>query len=154
MVLFEQHPYFVRRSRASEYRPPCSSRAWSASRVGTLPSFFRAGRRLYHSWTVHQCWCSISAVDSFSFFILAFACHAYPAFVIHPCLHQSPEVCSLVFGLFLGLLLSVWPCPNDKKKKKNLDGAQPFYWASFSWFDQSERVHLPISSSPLILGCF
>ena len=91
MVLFEQHPYFVRRrSRASGYQRPCSSRAWSASRVGTLPSFFRARRRLYRSWTVDQCWCSISTVDSFSFLILAFVCHAYPAFVLHPRFHQKP----------------------------------------------------------------
>ena len=83
MMPFEQHPYFVqRRSRASGYRRPCSSRVWSASRVGTLPSFFRAGRRLYRSWTVHQCWCSTSTVDSFSFLILAVVCHAYPAFVL------------------------------------------------------------------------
>ena len=47
-----------RRSRTSGYRRPCSSRVWSASRVGTHPSFFRAGHRLYRSWTVHQCWCS------------------------------------------------------------------------------------------------
>ena len=72
MVLFEQHPYFVRRrSRALGYRRPCSSRVWSASRVGTLPSFFRAGRRLYHSWTVHQCWRSSSTVDSSSLLIFA-----------------------------------------------------------------------------------
>ena len=69
----------------------CSSRVWSASRVATLPSFFRAGRRLYRSWTAHQCWCSISTVDSFSFLILAFACHAYPAFVLHLRFHQKPQ---------------------------------------------------------------
>ena len=68
MIQFEQHSYFgQRRSRASGYRRPCSSRVWSASRAGTLPSFFRAGRRLYRRWTVHQCWCSTSTVDSFSF---------------------------------------------------------------------------------------
>ena len=44
MVLFEQHPYFVRRRpRAPGYRRPCSSRVWLASRVGKLPSFF-------HGW--------------------------------------------------------------------------------------------------------
>ena len=111
LMLFEQHPYFVRRrSRASGYRRPCSSRVWSASRVGTLPSFFRAGRRLYRSWTVHQCWCSISTVDSFSFLILAFVCHAYPAFVLHPRFHQKPKVCSLVFGLFLGFFVLRFDC--------------------------------------------
>ena len=84
MMLLERHPYFVqRRSRASLYRRSCSSRVWSASRVGTLPSFFRAGRCLYRIWTVHQCWCSSSTVDSFSFFILALVCHGYPAFVLH-----------------------------------------------------------------------
>ena len=83
MMLIEQHPYFVqRRSRASGYRRPCSSRAWSGSRVGTLPSFFSAGRRLYRSWTVHQCWCFTSTVGSFSFLILAFVWHAYPALVL------------------------------------------------------------------------
>ena len=90
LLLFEQHSHFVRRrSRASGYRRPCSSRVWSASRVGTLPSFLRAGRRLYRSWTVHQCWCSTSTVDSFSFWILAFVCQAYPVLnycctVLHP----------------------------------------------------------------------
>lgn len=34
-------------------------------------SVFRAGRRIYCSWTVHQCWCPTSTVDSFSFLILA-----------------------------------------------------------------------------------
>ena len=83
MMLCEQHPYFVhRRSRASGYRRPCSSRVWSASRVGTFPSFFRAGRHLYRSWTVHQCWCFTSTVGSFSFLILAFVWHAYPALVL------------------------------------------------------------------------
>ena len=61
MMLSEQHPYFVqRKSRAPGYRRSCSSRAWPASRLGTPPSYFRAGRRLYRSWTVHQCWCSTS----------------------------------------------------------------------------------------------
>ena len=74
-MLLEQHPFVQRRSRASGYRRPCSCRIWPASRVGTLPSFFGAGRRLYRSWTVHQqCSCSTSTVDSFSFLILAFAC--------------------------------------------------------------------------------
>ena len=95
------HPYFVRRrSRASGYWRPCNSRAWSASRVGTISSFFRAGRRLYRSWTVYQCWCSTSTVDSFSFLIFVFVCHAYPAFVLHPILvfTKNPKVCSLVLG--------------------------------------------------------
>ena len=53
MMVLQQHPFFVQRKyRASGYRRPCSSRVWSASRVGTLPSFFRAGRRLYRIWTV------------------------------------------------------------------------------------------------------
>ena len=51
--------------------------------MGTLPSFFKAGGRLYRSWTVHQCLCSTSTVDSLSFLILAFVCQAYPAFVLH-----------------------------------------------------------------------
>ena len=85
ILLFEQHPYFVQcRSRASGCRRPCSSRIWSASSVGALPSFFRGGRRLYRSWTVHQCWCSNSTIDSFSLLILACVCNAYPAFVLHP----------------------------------------------------------------------
>ena len=93
---FQQPPYFVqRRSRASGYWRPCSSRVWSASRVGTLPSFFRAGRRLYRNWMVHQCWCSTSTVDSLSFSILAFACHAYPAFVLHP---RFPEDSTAVYS--------------------------------------------------------
>ena len=91
MMLFEQHPYLVqRRSRASGYRRSCSSRAWSASRVGALPSFFRAGRRLYRSWTVHQCGCSTSTVDSFSFFVLALVWHAYPTFVLNRRFPRKP----------------------------------------------------------------
>ena len=114
-MLFEQYPYFVRRrSRASGYRHPFSSRVWSASRVETLPSVFRAGRRIYGSWTVRQCWYSIiSTLDSFSFLILAFACHPCPVFVLHPRFHQKPD------SLFVGfrfcfprvLLFSAWTGP-------------------------------------------
>ena len=39
-------------------------------RVGVFPSIVSAGRRLYHSWAVHQCWGYTSTVDSFSFLIL------------------------------------------------------------------------------------
>ena len=62
------------------------------------PLFFRAGRRLYRSWTVHQCWCYISTVGSFSFFLLAFVCHPYPAFILHTGtrFHQKPT------SLFVG----------------------------------------------------
>ena len=123
MVLFEQHPYFVRRrSRASGYRHPCSNRIWSASRVGTLPSFFKAGRRLYRRWTVHQCWCSISPVDSFSFLILAFVCHAYPAFYSILVFAKTLKVCSLVLGSvfrFKILLFSVWTGPKIFLKRIN-----------------------------------
>ena len=95
VMLLEQHPYFVqRRSRASGYRRPCSSRAWSISRVGTLPSFFRVGRRLYRSWTVHQCWCSTSTVDLYAARIL----RLYSILV----LPEKSEVC-----LFFSLLLSL-----------------------------------------------
>ena len=31
-----------------------------------------------------------STVDSFSFLILDFVCHAYPAFVLHPRFHLKP----------------------------------------------------------------
>ena len=72
MMLSEQHPYCIHRtSHASKYRRHCSSRVWSTSRVDTLPSIFSAGRCLYRSWMVHQCWCSTSTVDAFSFLILA-----------------------------------------------------------------------------------
>ena len=99
MVLFEQHPYCARRrSRASGYRRPCCSRVWSASREATLPSFFRAGCRLYRSRTVCiSAGALISTVDSLSFLILAFVCHAYPAFVLHPRFHQKPQSLFLVF---------------------------------------------------------
>ena len=71
------HPYFVhRRSRASGHRRPCSSTVWSTSRVGTPPLFFQGGAPLCQIWTVHQCWCSTSTVDSFSFWIwLLFLTH-------------------------------------------------------------------------------
>ena len=67
------------------------------------PLFFRAGRRLYRSWTVHECWCSISTVDSFSFLMLAFVCHAYPAFVLHPRSHLKSVRWFQV--LFLGFVV-------------------------------------------------
>ena len=90
MMLFEQHPYF-RAAQISRCRIPAPlQQQWSASRVGILPSFFRAGRRLYRSWTVHQCWCSTLTVDSFSFLILALVCQAYPAFVLHPRFPPKP----------------------------------------------------------------
>ena len=102
MVLFEQHPYCARRrSRASGYRRPCCSRVWSASREATLPSFFRAGCRLYRSRTVCiSAGALISTVDSFSFLILAFVCHAYPAFVCTPSSFppKTLKVCSSVLG--------------------------------------------------------
>ena len=61
LLLFEQHPHFVqRRSHASGYRRPCSSRVWSASRVGVLPPFFRVVCRLCRSW---KCWCSTLHID-------------------------------------------------------------------------------------------
>ena len=42
MMLLEQHTHCVqRKSRASGYRRPCNSSVWSASRVGTLVSFFQ-----------------------------------------------------------------------------------------------------------------
>ena len=44
----------------------------SASRLSTLSSFHRAGRRLYRCLMVHQCWCSTSTVRPFSFSILTF----------------------------------------------------------------------------------
>ena len=100
MMLLQQHPCFVeRRSRASGHRRPCSSRVWSASRVGTLPSFLRAGRRLYRSWTVYQCWCTTSTVDSFSFLISLFVMripHLYPILVFY----RKSKVCSLFSLLF------------------------------------------------------
>ena len=40
----------------------CSSSVCLARRVGTFPSFWRAGRHFYRSWIVHQCWCCTSTV--------------------------------------------------------------------------------------------
>ena len=55
-MMCEQHPCFVqRRSRFSRYQRPCSRGVWSASQVGTRPSFSRLGAaRLYRTRTVHQ----------------------------------------------------------------------------------------------------
>ena len=123
-MLFEQHPHIVQpRSRASGYWRPCSIRVRSASRVGTLPSFFRAGRRFYRSWTVHQCWCSISTVDSFSCLILAFVCHAYPAFVFHAVSPQnSTKICSLVLSF---AFLRLYEPYNKSEKLKSPAGLSP-----------------------------
>ena len=106
MVPFEQHPSLSGADLALQ-----DTGALAAGEYGRLavwassPLFFRAEPRLYRSWTVHQCWRSISTVDSFSFFILAFVCHAYPAFVLHPRFQQNPKVCSLALGLFLGFVV-------------------------------------------------
>ena len=55
----------------------------SASRLSTLSSFHRAGRRLYRCLMVHQCWCSTSTVRPFSFSILTFFFwYMHPAFVL------------------------------------------------------------------------
>ena len=119
VMLLEQHPYFVqRRSRASGYRRPCSSRAWSACRVGTLPSVFRAGRRLYRSWTVHQCWRYTSTVDSFSFFIRAFDCPAHPAFVLHPRFSRKEQSLFVLFAFVVSPLDGPLP-RNDRRTKQN-----------------------------------
>ena len=111
MMLLEQHSFFVqRRSRASAYRRPCSSRVWSASRVSTLPSFLKVGGR-------QQSWCSTSIVALFSFFILAFVCRAYPAFILRPRFSRKGEVCALFcfcFSLFVfpGLYGPLTPGPD------------------------------------------
>ena len=92
MVLFERHPYFVRRSsRASGYRRPCSSRVWSASRVGTLPSFFQGwAPPLSQLDGASVLVLHLDRLIRFLFLILEFVCHAYPAFVFHPRFHQTP----------------------------------------------------------------
>ena len=88
----------------------------SASRVGTLPYFFRAGRRLYRSWTVRQqCSCSTSTVDSFSLLTLAFVCLAYPAFVLRPRFpaeHRSLLVLVFFQVLFLSACTGPFMKPN------------------------------------------
>ena len=75
----------------------------SASRLSTLSSFHRAGRRLYRCLMVHQCWCSTSTVDSFSFMMLALVFHEYPARLYS--ILVFPEK-SLLFSLLLGRALS------------------------------------------------
>ena len=109
--LFGQHPDFAQCiSRASGYRRPCNSRDWSASPVGPLPSFFRAGHRLYRGWTVHQCWCSTSTFDSWLVFIFDIShlfWDAYPAFGLHPS-SFLPKRAKSVFSL---LFLFVWTDP-------------------------------------------
>ena len=88
VMMFQQHPpHFVQRiSRPSLYRCQCRSRVWSASWVGTLPLLFRAGRRLYRSWTVHpyrflHLDCRLVFVFSFCCCLLRFM--TYPVFVLH-----------------------------------------------------------------------
>ena len=69
-TLFEQHPYFIqRRSRASGCRRPCSSRAWSESRAGTLPSFLGGlgDASTAAGWCISACWCPTLTADAFSF---------------------------------------------------------------------------------------
>ena len=90
MMLFEQHPYFVqRRSRASGYRRLAAAE-YGRLAVWEHSPFSELGAASYPRWTVHQCWCSISTVGLFSFFSLAFVCHAYPTFVLRSRSHLKP----------------------------------------------------------------
>ena len=100
MLPDEQHPYiFQRGSRASGYGAIAAADRvfWSASRVGTRPSLFRAGRRLYLNWTVYQCWCSALTVHTFgvSLYLLVSSACTYSMLV-------SPKTLKLLGGWFLG----------------------------------------------------
>ena len=89
----------------------------SASRLSTLSSFHRAGRRLYRCLMVHQCWCSTSTVRPFSFSILTFfffgTCilRSYSRILAFP---EKSEVCSFLSLLFLlvwtGPITGEWLC--------------------------------------------
>ena len=119
MLFDEQHPYFFqRRSRASGYyhRPCCSRVLWSASRVGTIP-FFRAGRRLYLGWTVHQFWCSTSTVDSFVFCFCLSRVSSVCTCSIHVCLNTLKLVSW--FSVFGFLFCLGWPGTNGEKQNLN-----------------------------------
>ena len=106
MMLFEQCPYFGQcRSRVSRYRRPCSRRVWSASRVGTLPSSFRTGRRLYRRCMMQQSRRSTSTVDSFSFlFFLLFVTRIPRSQVLQACFPQK-----IYFSLFFLFCFWVYP---------------------------------------------
>ena len=81
-MLFESHPYLSSADPALQDTGALAAAEYDRlrSRMGTLPSVFWAGRRLYRSWTVHQCWCS--TVEAFSFLVLVF------------CLSRVSRVCS------------------------------------------------------------
>ena len=128
MMLFEQCPYFGQcRSRVSRYRRPCSRRVWSASRVGTLPSSFRTGRRLYRRCMMQQSRRSTSTVDSFSFLFFSFICHSYPAFASTPSLFPPKNLLFVVFFvLFLGLSVCTGPECSSAKSPWPLNTAYRF----------------------------
>jgi len=96
-------------SRFRIYRRPCSSRVWLASGVGTLPPSFGAERRLYRSWTVHQCWRSTTTVDLFSFLIFGSFCSSHVSCVRTrtPSLFppETPMAVRCFLVLFLGFVL-------------------------------------------------
>ena len=144
-MLFEQQPYFVqRRYRASGYRRPCSSNVSSASRVGTLPSFFTAGRRLYGSWTVLQCWCSTSTLDSFSFLILALVCHAYLSCVCTPSSFPPKTLKSVRWFLVLFLRFAFLRLygPYEREKKKTRKTNFFFFFSGKTRMEYKRRIRV------------
>ena len=108
-MLLDQHPYFVRqgRSRASGYQRPCSSRAWSACRMGTLNSFFRAGRPLPQ---LDGASVLVLHFDRWLVFVSDFnICHAYPAFVLHPRFSRNEQNLFVLFAfVFPRLYRPLW----------------------------------------------
>ena len=91
VMMFEQHPpyYVQRRSRASWHRCLFSSKVWSASCVGPLATFSSAGRRFYRRWTLHQCWCCTSTVDSFSYLSVCCCLLRAMTCILRPCFPQK-----------------------------------------------------------------
>ena len=90
MMLFGQHLLVIQpQSRALGHRCSCRTRVCSASCVGALHPFFRAGRRLYLRCMAHQCWRPTSTVDFFWFLVFGFSFRDKPG---RKCERITPEL--------------------------------------------------------------
>ena len=61
------------------------------------------------------------ALTRFRFLILAFVCHAYPAFVLHPRFHQKNLRLFVGFSFFKKVLFSVWTSAHGLRRAERWD---------------------------------
>ena len=93
-MLFEHHtPTLSSADLAVQFKiygRPCSSRVWSAGRVGTIPSCSVLGAAPN---VAGRCISADAPPRTFARMILAFVCYAYPAFVLvlHPPFPPKPR---------------------------------------------------------------